>query len=123
MKSNLHITHDNTFFDRFVTKAELYSKTNNRYIVYKNESNQDIKHVSHSKVEFYLWGSSELNLILYEFERYNNLYIHFLSSKIAELILKIPKRINIVLVFLGGEVFAYLNSTQIFTQKRILNIY
>lgn len=103
-KSNLHLTHDNKFFDLFVRNVKKFCSSKNTYVVVQ-ENSPKLHQIHNDEVE--VWNSKKLNnfLIKNGFLHFDSIYIHFLTPTLSRLVNRLPNEIPIVLVFWGAEIF------------------
>lgn len=103
-KLNLHLTHDNKFFDLFIRGVNNYSTSKNKFIIVQDGSS-DLKFVKSKNVNVISFSELDQWLNYNILSEFDSIYIHFLSPKLARFLLEIPKSINVVLIFWGSEIF------------------
>lgn len=104
IRHNIHLTHDNKFFDLFVRNVEKFCSSKNTYVVVQ-ENSLKLHQIHNDEVE--VWNSKKLNefLIKKSFLHFDVIYIHFLNPTLSRLVNRLPNKIRIVLVFWGAEIF------------------
>jgi dTDP-N-acetylfucosamine:lipid II N-acetylfucosaminyltransferase len=98
---NLHLTYDNQFID-FIIKASHELGRNDRFIIYTNEFKPKLDHVKHD-VPFAQFDSDEFKILIGDIRQYKNIYIHWLEGRIVEFVNQLPKDINVIWCFWGGD--------------------
>jgi len=98
---NLHISHDNQFLDYFIRAEEELAVCQNKYVIFTPEVSPRL--IRSKKVLFAEFGSSEFWSLIGDFHQYENIYIHWLYGETVEIVNKIPRGINVIWCFWGGD--------------------
>lgn len=123
----LHITHDDKFIDDFIVDFNTNSPISNKYLIYTENGNSNLKHVKSKNVLVAEKGSETFFNYIGNLNQYSAVFIHFLTPFLAkEIILKANPTVNIYLMFWGAEIFGlpefHLSDLQPVTKKFFLDI-
>jgi hypothetical protein len=120
----LHISHDDKFIDYFINDFK-FSSISNKYLIYTESHNTQLKHIKSKSVIKLKKDSSEFINITTNLEEYDAVFIHYLTPFLAnEVILKSKKKDIFLLMFWGAEVFMhpeFINDFYLPSTKELLN--
>lgn len=100
---NLHITHDNVFIDYIIGIARELNVSHDKFVVYTFEELEKLKHVKSNNVFFAKHNSEKFRNVIGDLKQYRNIYIHWLEGPSADFVNQIPKSINVIWCFWGGD--------------------
>jgi dTDP-N-acetylfucosamine:lipid II N-acetylfucosaminyltransferase len=104
---NLHLTHNNHIFEYVINRMRNNGGGNEHIVIYtSNQITEDEKLVKNQHAVYLVYDSDKFWDAIGDMERYDVIYIHFLSDKMADFISQIPDNKKVVIVFWGGGVFS-----------------
>lgn len=104
---NLHLSHYKSgFIKHFMKNQQLYSPTENHYILYGDKAT--IEGVEKQWFEVVEANWEALDAFVKDWSRYKAVYLHYLSPFLAEVLQQLPKAIKKVWVFWGGDGFTQI---------------
>lgn len=100
---NLHISHDNIFMDYIIPIAREVDPGNNKFIFFSYDRTAELKHVKSKDVGYFEYGSDMFWKAVGDINSYRNIYVHWLEGLTTDFVAKIPKGINVIWCFWGGD--------------------
>ena len=120
----LHISHDDKFIDYFINDFN-FKGVSNKYLIYTESQNTKLKHIKNKDIIKLEKESLEFIKIISDLNKYDAVFIHFLTPFLAkEVILKSKRKDIFLLMFWGAEVFMhpeYINEFYLPSTKELLN--
>jgi dTDP-N-acetylfucosamine:lipid II N-acetylfucosaminyltransferase len=98
---NLHLTYDNQFIDNII-RASASLGRDDKFVIYTNEEKSKLDSVK-SSVPFAQIDSVKFKELVGDLSQYRNIYIHWLEGRIVEVVLNIPKEVQVIWCFWGGD--------------------
>ena len=102
----LHISHDDKFIDYFIDDFNTVN-SKNTYFIYRDKGIKNLTHIKYDKVITEEKESQKFNDFFKTINKYDSIFLHYLTPIIALQINKNlkNKKTKLFLVFWGGEIF------------------
>ena len=100
---NLHVSHDNVFMDYVISISDEVDKDNNRFVILGYDESNMLKYIKSKNAALYKYDSLEFWNAIGDINTYKNIYIHWLEGLTVDFVLRLPKSVNIIWCFWGGD--------------------
>lgn len=100
---NLHLFQDEKYVDYFIEKTTSLGVEGQKYVVYTPHKQAHPKYVKSKEIHFCQFNSPEFHQAVGQVNQYEKIYIHYLSTYMAEFVNSLPKTSRIVWIFWGAD--------------------
>lgn len=100
---NLHLFQDEKYVDYFIEKTTSLGVEGQKYVVYTPHKQAHPRYVKSQEVVFCQFNSPEFRLAVGEVKQYEKIYIHYLSTFMAEFVNSLPESCRVVWIFWGAD--------------------
>ncbi len=100
---NLHLFQDEKYVDYFIHRTASLGYKEERFVVYTTHKREKPLYVKSENIHFCQYGTPDFGAAVGEISQYKKVYIHYLSTMMAEFVNTLPKSIKIIWIFWGAD--------------------